>query len=422
MKYLFNFFVAVLILVGCVATSSQAKTNEAERDAIIAQKLDCFAREYKQDTQVDWASICYLEDEVTQETGAMEEAVTSVHSYEVEPIIVSTDKPQDAYDPVIDADFYESDDSVDDIKPVNYDYDRGQNDFWSYDNLFSRNNPLTQIEVGFQYFRFMYEEPEVMKDQGNMAGFHLGYTYRLSNNQHIESIKDIFSDTNKVNMFKIEFSRSQGEIHYKSEGTGSMSDVEDHILEVRGLAGYDIPVHDTTLITPYAGFGYRYLNDDTGGRITTTGALGYERENKCYYMPVGFMTDTRINNSWRFGFNFEYDIFLDGQQISHLEDVGPMYTDADSGLSYTSDPIKNEQYEGYGLRASFKLVKLNKSFDLFLQPYVNYWEKNDSDPTQATSQDGTIGWYYDAAHTQPIWYIEPENKSTEYGVKAGFIF
>jgi hypothetical protein len=396
---------------GLTAAPSQSRAE------IISQALDCVALHEQTDNFVDWNNVCYVED-TDDENGSddVSQGGARIPSFEVSPVVVTTEAPADTYryepPPEQDVAPYPASDDV---------FEKYESR-WDFDRFLARDNPLNKLSVAFDYFRFIYEEPELMKDQGNMAGFEIGYTYRLSNNEHIESVKDIFSDTNKVNMFKVEFSRRQGEIDYKSEGTGSIEDVEDYILEVRGLMGYDIPVKDHTLITPFAGFGYRYLNDDTGGRISTTGAKGYERENKCYYMPLGFMTDTQINQSWKFGFSFEYDVFLDGQQISHLEDVGPMYTDADTGLSYVSDPIKNEQYEGYGMRASFKLVKLNKSFDLFFQPYVNYWEKEESDPTQATSQDGSIGWYYDAAHNNPVWYVEPENKTTEYGVKVGFMF
>jgi hypothetical protein len=156
------------------------------------------------------------------------------------------------------------------------------------------------------------------------------------------------------------------------------------MFEVRGSTGYDIPVLSSSRITPYAGFGFRYLKDDSGGNTTTTGASHYDRESFYYYVPLGVETRTKISKSWLFEMTFEYDFFLFGTQKSHLEDVLSTY-----------NTLVNDQDEGYGARGSFK-------------PFVRYWNIEDSDTAIWTQSGVPIGTG-----------LEPANNTAEYGFKMG---
>jgi len=413
----------------CLFNSAFANNLKSNwRSDIITHQLDCISNQRSKKDPILWEDICAVENIQIKENPKMSEDIINddrdITSYETIPIIVNPNENASGNDLLASAeeDIFYSDEHRDGGFSSESDASFKNDKKKKLEKYLSRDNPLNKIEVGFDFFRFIYEEPGLMKDQGNMYGFYGAYTYRTSENKHISSWKDVFSDTNKINMYKAELRINGGEADYKSEGTGSIEDIEYRMLEVRGLVGYDIPVKNNFRITPYLGFGYQYLNDDTGGRISTSGHSGYERENKCFYMPVGFETEAKLVNNWSTILKLEYDIFLDGQQISHLEDVGLMYRDSETGETYVSDPIKNEQYEGYGLKAACKLVKKNETFDFFIEPFVSFWEKENSDPTQATSQDGKILWYHDEARTMPVWYVEPKNTNTEYGVKLGLMF
>jgi len=266
--------------------------------------------------------------------------------------------------------------------------------------VFNRENSLTQFELGTEISYIRYVEPNFMKDKGNMYGIYSSMTYRTSDNGHISSLKDVFSDQNKVNMFKFDGKLSFGKMDYESEGTGTMDGVQDYMLEFRGLAGYDIPVFQSSRITPYLGFGFRYLNDDSGGKTTTTGHFGYEREANYFYLPVGVETRTDFQNSWMLETVFEYDVFLGGKQKSHLGD-------AVAGLS----TIENDQNAGFGLRGSVKIIKETSNIDFSMEPFIRYWHIDDSDISAITYNGVAVGFG-----------LEPENKSTEYGVKLGMQF
>lgn len=222
-----------------------------------------------------------------------------------------------------------------------------------------------------------YEEPDVMKEDGFMYGIGAAYTYH--NNL----------------MVRLDGRYSYGEVDYRNSGT--LDNIDDYMIETRLTVGYDIPLPSgLTFITPYFGFGYRYLNDDSSGMVTSTGARGYERESNYYYFPIGIMTYSKIGNGWSYGVTVEYDIFWKGKQKSHLSDVGPGY-----------DDIENDQEDGDGFRASIKFEKKLKHMGFFIEPFFRYWAIEDS---EVTSDSAGRYWY------------EPENKSTEIGLSLAVTF
>ncbi len=266
--------------------------------------------------------------------------------------------------------------------------------------IFNRENPLTTFEMGTEVSHIRYAEPSFMKDKGYMYGIFSSATYRTSENNHIRSIKDIFTDENKINMFKIDGKFSWGTVDYESEGTGTIDNITDYMLELRGVTGYDISVFQSSRITPYVGFGFRYLNDDSGGETSTTGQFGYEREANYFYLPIGLETRTPFNGGWALDMIFEYDVFLGGKQKSHLGD-------AVAGLGI----VKSEQKKGFGLRGSFKIKKETEKMDFYVEPFIRYWKIDDSEVSAITYNGVVVGFG-----------LEPENNSTEYGIKLGLQF
>ncbi|MBL7131694.1 MAG: autotransporter domain-containing protein [Candidatus Omnitrophica bacterium] len=227
-------------------------------------------------------------------------------------------------------------------------------------------------EVGTEISHITYKEPGVMKQKGVMSGILGSYTYY-----------DNF-------MLKTEGRFSFGEVDYSSSSSGTMNDIDDYILEIRGLGGRDFPVFKDSTIRPYFGIGYRYLNDDMSGRVTTTGAGGYERESNYIYSPIGVEFSKDLDNDFSFGATLEYDYFWEGKQKSHLSDV-PGYYD-----------IENDQDEGYGWRGSLKFQKESEKIDYIIESFVRYWNIKESKTT--TDPAGTS-------------WVEPKNNSTEYGIK-----
>lgn len=227
-------------------------------------------------------------------------------------------------------------------------------------------------ELGTEISHIEYEEPGLMEEKGMMYGIVGSYTYH-----------------DKL-MLKAEGRGSWGWVDYSSPISGTMNDIPDFMLELRGLGGYDFPIFTASTLTPYIGIGYRYLNDDMTG-TTSTGALGYEREANYFYMPLGVEVITPIGENWLVGATLEGDIFIWGIQKSHYD--------------YTGLPelvLENEQHTGYGFRGSLKVQKKGKKLDFIVEPYIRYWDIG-------ISEISVLGY-------------EPANNSTEVGVKLAVKF
>ena len=372
--------------------------DSPKREYVIERELNCVAHHFQRNQPVTWQDVCYSLEEKQNQSSNRHEIINKALNRASEQLSTTTDRiSYHSQEPMsVDETSLKAEESADDYQ-TNLKGERTQGKDDVLYHLLERNNPLTKLELGTELSWIAYREPGFIKDKGMMYGVFGEYTYRLSENQHIHSFKDAFSDTNKINMFRVDGKFSYGSVDYESEGTGSLDDIRDYMFEFRGVAGYDFPVFDASRITPYVGIGYRYLNDDSGGRKTTTGAAGYERESRYVYLPAGFEIKNDFSNGWTAGLALEYDIFLGGKQKSHLGD-------AIAGLN----AVENEQKKGKGWRSSIKIMRRSERLDFFVEPFVRYWKIQDSEISSITYNGVAVGYG-----------LEPENNSTEYGIQFG---
>jgi hypothetical protein len=174
-------------------------------------------------------------------------------------------------------------------------------------------------------------------------------------------------------------------------------DTEDWILEWRGLVGYDF-TSNSHVITPFVGIGYRYWNDDIDG------PFGYEREVEYWYSPIGIKTVSPLSGAWTWGIAAEYDLFWSGEVESHLSDI----------MSGLNDPeVEQDSGDGYGLRFSVRFSRAcaNSSSSLSIEPYISYWDIDESDTETLTLYGVPIGFVF-----------EPENDTLTYGLRIGWQF
>ncbi len=180
-----------------------------------------------------------------------------------------------------------------------------------------------------------------------------------------------------------------GVVDYASNGTGSMQDNKDYTWELRGLAGKDIALNDFNSLTPYTGYGVRYLYNDSRG-ITDTGFTGYRRNSVYQYIPLGLTHRLKLmDNQSRLATTLEYDYFLVGHQRSIFGDIVP-----------GAPTLKNTQRDADG---GVKGSILFETGDWSVGPWFNYWHIGRSN-LQCIPGNG-CGWN------------EPENKTTEFGLK-----
>lgn len=232
-----------------------------------------------------------------------------------------------------------------------------------------------------------YKEPGI-KEEGAMYGLSGALDWHQNLKERAEGM-----------MFKADGRVSFGQVNYDgelSDGTPyKIKNINDFIGEVRLCGGYDFPVFEATVLTPYFGAGYRYLKDDL-----SKDPAGYDRESNYIYSPVGLQARTDLGSGWFAGANVEYDIFWRGWQKSHLSDA----------VSTLSD-VTNTQKGGYGLRAAVRLGKKCGKIDWFVEPFVRYWSIDKSEESDVALSGTIIGTV-----------VEPNNHSTETGVRIGILF
>jgi hypothetical protein len=236
----------------------------------------------------------------------------------------------------------------------------------------------TSFEIGPELYLFEYEEPGLMKEEGEFIGVVLGLTSR----GWVGSLPDTIGGF----MFRAEGRFAYGQVDYEGQtwsGTPlTIENIDDFAFEGRLLLGGDI-LGGNTINTIYSGFGYRYLSDD----------LSYLRQSNYFYLPVGYQFDSTYKAGWSIGFRFEYDVFIKGIQRSRLSDVG--YLDVD-----------NEQDSGYGYRASIKIQNKSRSGSFIIEPFFRYWDIDESE-----HEFNPYGEFW-----------EPANETTEIGIQIIFMF
>lgn len=250
------------------------------------------------------------------------------------------------------------------------------------------------LTIAPEAYYYEYEEPGLMKTEGLYYGANLDYMYSAYPDP--KDPKNPFGKQFERFFAGLESRLAMGQVDYESNGTGSMDDIDDCVIEIRSVFGFEAMMSESVSLSPYFGVGYRYLNNDSGGRQTTTGHWGYERESNYYYLPIGARLSLSVADHTSVGGLIEADIFLFGRQRSHLGDVVPGY-----------ETIENDQESGYGLRASVFIEHEFKVMAVVLEPYVRYWDIADSEITWGSD---FTGW------------IEPENQTIEAGLKLGVRF
>lgn len=250
-----------------------------------------------------------------------------------------------------------------------------------------------EFEINGEVSHITYKEPGVRGEKGLMKGVVLAYTFRG------RLPIDVKNGT-----LRMESSYSWGQVDYDGvlvtdpSIPHSVKNVDDCILEFRVLVGNDFLISETTNLTPYIGFGYRYLSNNG-----SSDPAGYDREENYFYIPIGFDLVRSFQHGWLVGIKAEYDAFCAGWQESHLSDIHPGLGD------YTQ-----KQKRGYGIRGSLRFQKKSRIVDFILEPFIRYWNIQESEWVP-------LLWYGEPHPEVPGW-AEPKNRTTELGCKLALVF
>ena len=392
----------VLGLLFCNYWVSPGLAALETREDRIARELECASRQMQRQEGVNWNDICLTADK--SEQAMTVDSFSKAVAAEKNTPGAKDSHLQLAQAPAAGAGTASAKLPMDlttgspKVSSMNYKATEDEEKSPLY-NFFDPENPLNKMDVGIEWYAYTYEEPDFAKLSGPMMGIFSTYTHRFHQNNVIRSMKDVFSATSGLNMLQADAYFSYGKLDYESNGSGEDPGEPNYVYRLKLVAGWDLPFSETFRVTPYAGFGYRYLLDASGGRITDAGYYGYDRESTYAYLPLGMEVEKTLS-SLVLSARVEYDVFIDGTQKSHLGD-------AVAGLN----TVKNDQNHGYGMEASFRVTQKTKLVNLFVEPFVRYWKINDSDISTLTYSGVAVGYG-----------LEPENKTTEYGTRVGVQF
>jgi len=198
---------------------------------------------------------------------------------------------------------------------------------------------------------------------------------------------------------------NNGAVNYT--GTGTINNIPQFYYNFKGAVGHDFAFDDLVL-SPYIGYGYRFLSQSGGGMTGSSGASFYDRQSTYNYIPIGVIHRMAVNDKKAtLVTTLEYDYLISGNQYSGLSSVNGTR----NGVTYAGVPnANNSQNSGYGLNLSV----MYKEDSWGVGPYLKYWNIGQSNTVYGNFTKNGV------AYTGGVY--EPANNTIEYGVKAIYRF
>ncbi len=409
-------YFSLLLLFLFSSTDIGYCSGSSDRDLLIGKQLDCLQKKPPSSKNLQWNDICYT-NASDMNTTSSESAWTQAdrRHYEITPELdalenkniseeTTTFEPPDINSKESSA--WERADRRHRKLPQKIKEDE-KNKFKMSDETARENGgpppkriKQHEISAAWQASNYKYEEPDLMHVKGPSFGIAGNYTYRPSKKDPLY---------NKiVNTYRVDGQANKMTLKYASVDGVRNEDEKHSMYEVRGLLGREYYSKDVRVLV-YSGLGYRYLLDDNGGEALQNPATGlynvlsYDRESNYYYIPAGGEIEFPQDN-WSLTLKGEYDFLVYGKQISHFTDtmwypgIGP------------GEDTHNNQHHGFGIKGSFQVAYKMDAAHLFVEPFIDYWNIEDSDISYCQF-DGEYGYG-----------LEPKNKTTAYGVRLGVKF
>ena len=284
------------------------------------------------------------------------------------------------------------------------------------------------------YYAQSYSSPNDVTKTGLLGGGYVAYTWR-ARERSAQSWQEIFEFGPWPTYVKVEGQVSAGKIDYDSPATGKLKSFNAWEIEGRVLLGYDVDRgQDAWGFTPYTGFGYRRFTDKSGGWVDyfVYDYAKFPTKYSYYYVPIGVETSKSLNTTWDLSLKVEGDIVFYGVVQYYLNEIEGLYSgyDVRTGESLLLSPrnSRSKLESGYGLRSSCKFVRKLEMYNIFIEPFLEFWQISKSDPVEAHSKatNGTdyVSVYDDPANNYPLYkpLFDPKNYTLQSGVRMGVQF
>lgn len=224
-----------------------------------------------------------------------------------------------------------------------------------------------------------YEEPGLMQDVGALIGAEYDFRNVAYDFLAYELNAEILA----------------GQTNYKGQDLNTGTPLEFEQTNTMGMLQFFMgPLLDldgSTYLMPKLGVLYRKLMDHDDEF-----AGDYQRDQDYTVIPLGFDVITHTNNA-QWIFSAWHSIYFSGKNKTYLTDVG-----GDQDLSFKQD-------EGNGSQVSITMAMEH----WYITAMFRRWSVEDSESKQATVP----------SLTPPTnFFLEPENKTTSFGIRAGWAF
>jgi hypothetical protein len=263
-------------------------------------------------------------------------------------------------------------------------------------------NAKAQVRGGFEVsteaFDYRYREREdgkvIVRDDGLFGGIGIGYVETIGGGSFLRGRLRV----------------AAGSVDYRSDGSivdepGGEEVRLDNVLHTSGQLelhfGKNFAVGTGATLTPFVGLGSRYLIDSSGGEVSDSGLLGYDREISYAYVPIGADATVPVGRRSVLRLSAQYNLFVGGTAKSRFSKIDPQVPD-----------IEVDTQEGHGLEASAMLGLPVGRRELAFGPFLRFWKIGQSDSI-------LIGPEFPG---EPERFVEPRNRTTELGIRVSLAF
>ncbi len=242
------------------------------------------------------------------------------------------------------------------------------------------------FEVGGELFDYSYRERDggatIVRDDGTFGGITGTYVETIGSGWFL----------------KARLTLGWGSVDYSSDDGSRLDGVPQDFGQLELLAGRDFAVGAVTL-TPYAGVGARVLNDNSGGRMTSDGLAGYDREVSYGYWPVGVTARLPLGKRATLTLSGQANFVTNGEAVSRFSELDPDVPD-----------VKLDLPSGTGWELTAAVSLPVGSSRISVGPFARGWQIDRSRSAILADAEGAIELF------------EPKTRTVAVGLRAAFAF
>lgn len=243
------------------------------------------------------------------------------------------------------------------------------------------------FSADLEVFDYSYREAideGTVKDDGAFIGLGIGYVETIGSGLFLRARLHV----------------AFGSIDYSAPGEAGRSrldNVPQQLGQLELHVGADVPAGGA-VISPFVGLASRYLNDESGGRTTSDGMFGYDREIGFGYVPAGIAVRLPVSTHAQLALSAQYNLVVRGTATSKLSGIDARLTDLELQFS-----------DGEGLEASAAVELPLGRTRISIGPFVRHWAIGRSQSEVLADPDGS---------GEMFEFYEPDNTTTEFGLRV----